>query len=314
MSMTKSPFKQVHPSPYSLLSSPLLVYLPFPETWTVKLQPWYAECLVNMFSRNLSEETAVHRSTMPGSLTDTNTQPETTKGPLHLDENQGKSEESISNSLALATIQVSEDVGWTCNHMLEWEAFWPNSLSFINGSWVNSTDDNTTYCSPMHLTSGFSLTPNLDVCIYWNCFENTNSLEGTLQGQGPGPLYCLLPQKRDGWTQAGVRRKPNNNWLNVQLATDVPQGFLQKPHPLHAINTPWHWCLPPPQPGCLWESTRHANSSLILRFSAWLHKPTKGENVNDSRRYSSWGSHKIFNISRLRKNPPGKIQSIFMLH
>lgn len=53
---------------------------------------------------------------------------------------------------------------------------------------------------------------------------------------------------------------------------------------------------------------------LLLDFSAWLHKPTKGENVNDSRIYSSWGSHEIFNISRLRKNPPGKIQSIFMLH
>lgn len=60
-------------------------------------------------------------------------------------------------------------------------------------------------------------------------------------------------------------------------------------------------------------ATRCTNSTLI-RFCAWLHKPTKEENVNDSGRYSSWGSHEIFNISRPRTNPPGKIQSIFMLH
>lgn len=114
-------------------------------------------------------------------------------------------------------------------------------------------------------------------------------------------------------TTQGKKKKASQNGLSVQLATDSPTGlYIRHLCNLMRSTNPGYFL--PPQHGCLQDGTRYTNSTLIIRFSAWLHKPTKGENVNDSGRYSSCGSHEIFNILRVRKNPPGKIQSIFMLH
>lgn len=125
---------------------------------------------------------------------------------------------------------------------------------------------------------------------------------------------CLRREKQ--WSSRGGEKVSENR--RAQLPIGLPTRHCEIPvHP--NPSTPWALALSPPRHGevwcrCLQRGTRHMDSMLIIRFSAWLHKPTKGEHVNDSGRDPSCGSHEIFNILSLRKNPLGKIPSIFMLH
>lgn len=110
------------------------------------------------------------------------------------------------------------------------------------------------------------------------------------------------------------KEKPDKNGLGPISYRFSNRALLQTLVQFNAIHKPWAlvFLTLTARPPAGWHM--YTNSTLIIRFSAWLHKPTKGENVNDSGRDSSCGSHEIFNILRLRKNPPGKIQSIFTLH
>lgn len=114
---------------------------------------------------------------MSGSPIDTHTLPELAMWPLtpnYDDQGNRKSPPTI-----LDPWQSCEFLGmWTelVTHVLGWEELWTSFLSFLNGSCANSLMKRVPTALLRNPTPEFSLTHNLLVRIYQNCFENPNSL------------------------------------------------------------------------------------------------------------------------------------------
>lgn len=173
------------------------------------------------------------------------------------------------------------------------------SLWFLNGCWGNSTDNNAcvfvlTYLLPSHDDNLRPLSnPMLAVCaLFWpglalspvldkHCFENQNSSSGCapLWIYSMAPVFFRLRERKKA--KQASKKKPDKNGLSVQLAIAFPAGLYFR----HLCKGMWSHTLgtgispPPPAPQrcSLQYGTRNTNSTLIIRFSAWLHKPTEGE-------------------------------------
>lgn len=127
-------------------------------------------------------------------------------------------------------MQVSGDVDWTCNPHAGVGGTLDELLVISKWELCKFTDDKGTYCPLTQPNTRILSDPQFS-CLYlpqllWESKQSQLLVpEETFQVQGSGPLHSLLPQKRDSRTQTGGREKPDNNWLDVQLATDVPRGF-----------------------------------------------------------------------------------------